>query len=205
MKLLYGTTNTAKLSYMREIVEDMGIEIVSLHDVELINPLPEIDESGNLPIENAQIKALAYYQSFLMPVFSCDTGLLLGGLPDKEQPGVHVRRRDGKTLTDEEMIEYYAQIAKTHGGNIEAKYQNAICLVLNQETIFSYNEDDISSESFLITDTPHKKRIQGFPLDSLAIEKKTGKYYYDMNHSGETSDQQVATGFKNFFGRVLEL
>ena len=49
------------------------IEIVSLAD--LGGKLPDVCESGRTPLENARLKAQAYYQAFRMPVFSCDTGL----------------------------------------------------------------------------------------------------------------------------------
>lgn len=33
MKLLYGTTNTAKLNSMRSKIEGLGIEIIGLKDI----------------------------------------------------------------------------------------------------------------------------------------------------------------------------
>ncbi len=99
--------------------------------------LPEVDESGNNPLENAKIKALAYYQAlheqtdFDYPLFSCDSGLYIDGLIEKEQPGVHVKRVDSKNLTAEEMIAYYSSLAGRLGGKATARYKNAICLVLS--------------------------------------------------------------------------
>ena len=64
MELLYGTTNKAKLESMRRITKILGIEIIGLKDI-LARPefskikLPEIDESGKNPLENAKIKAMA--------------------------------------------------------------------------------------------------------------------------------------------------
>ena len=57
MKLLYGTTNQAKLDSMRRITKTLGLEIVGLN--ELGQPLPIIDENGKSPLENATIKAKA--------------------------------------------------------------------------------------------------------------------------------------------------
>ena len=57
-----------------------------------------------LHIENARIKALAYYAALKRPVFTCDSGLYIDGLADSEQPGVHVRMVNGKRLTDDEMV-----------------------------------------------------------------------------------------------------
>ena len=64
-------------------------------------------ETGNTPLENARQKAIAYYQVFKMPVFSCDSGLYFDEVPDEIQPGVHVRNVNGRCLSDDEMIAYY--------------------------------------------------------------------------------------------------
>ena len=73
MKLIYGTTNKAKIEFMKKCIEPLGIEILSLNDVNA--PKLDIDESGNTPVENAKIKALAYYRALRLPLFSCDSGL----------------------------------------------------------------------------------------------------------------------------------
>ena len=106
MKLLYGTGNPAKLSVMRNKLEDLGIELIGLHDLDA--EIPSVAEDGRTPLENARQKALAYYDAFGIPVFSCDSGLYFEGVPDEVQPGVHVRTVHGKSLTDEEMLDYYS-------------------------------------------------------------------------------------------------
>ncbi len=121
--------------------------------------LPEVDESGNNPLENAKIKALAYYQAlheqtdFDYPLFSCDSGLYIDGLIEKEQPGVHVRRVGNKNLTDEEMIAYYSSLAGRLGGKATARYRNAICLVISANEIYEYMGNNIASAEFLFQGT----------------------------------------------------
>jgi len=78
MDLIYGTTNKAKIEFMKRRVEHLGIEILSLNDVGA--PKMYIEEDGNSPIANAKIKALAYYDALKMPVFSCDSGLSDSGI-----------------------------------------------------------------------------------------------------------------------------
>ena len=94
MKLLYGTTNKAKIKVMEKAVRGLGIELFSLND--LNSELPMINENGRTPLENAEIKAQAYYEKFHMPVFSCDSGLYFDGLEDEGQPGLYIRRVNGK-------------------------------------------------------------------------------------------------------------
>ena len=62
MKLLYGTTNRAKLDAMKKALAGLPIEMIGLGD--LSGPLPKIEEDGATPLENAQRKARAYYEAF---------------------------------------------------------------------------------------------------------------------------------------------
>ncbi len=201
MKLLFGTGNLGKLEYMREVVEGLGLEIIGLNDLDL-NLQLTVTEDGKDPLENAKIKALAYYQEFGIPVFSCDSGLYINGLDAQIQPGVHVRRVNGKELTDEAMIEYYSGLAAEFGGEVVARYKNAICLVLDEEHIFGYDGDDIVSTPFLLTSRVHPKKTAGFPLDSISVHIETGKYYMDLK-SDNTNYSSQSKGFRDFFLRTV--
>lgn len=202
MRLLYGTANPAKLEHMREMLDGLNIDIVGLNDVAARDI--EIEEVGSSPLENARLKALAYYRAYRMPVFSCDSGLYIDGLENDRQPGVQVRRVNGKRLTDDEMIEYYSSLALELGGNAEARYRNSICLILDEGNVFEYEGEDIFGERFIITSKPHEKRVPGFPLDSLSIDIKTGKYYFDLERDESSTDESsIAKGFRSFFTRSI--
>ncbi len=204
MKILYGTGNPAKLSAMKSRLEQLGIELIGLNDLrEKGFNIPEVLESGNTPLENARQKALAYYETFHMPVFSCDSGLYFDNVPDEVQPGVHVRNVNGKCLSDEEMMEYYGNLVKKYG-NLTARYKNAICFVMDGNQIFEKMDSSIESEKFILTDLPHSViRRKGFPLDSMSIDIKTNKYYYDLPES-KSEQLSVEDGFLLFFKKVLE-
>ena len=197
MRILYGTGNPAKLDSMRRRLSDLGIELIGLRDIAA--EIPDIQEDGRTPLENAKKKALGYYHAFGMPVFSCDSGLYLDNVTETEQPGVHVRTVGGKYLTDEEMLEHYSALAKKYGG-LTARYRNAICLVLDEEHVYEAMEESMASEPFRIVAEPHPKRKKGFPLDSLSIDLRTGKYYYDLDGS-ELDRVAVEDGFREFFRR----
>lgn len=203
MKLLFGTGNQAKLSTMKKRLSKLGIELIGLNDLKADGKeIPEVTENGNSPLENARLKAFAYYEAFQMPVFSCDTGLYFENVPDEIQPGVHVRNINGKCLSDEEMVTYYTSLAKKYG-NLTAEYRNAICFVADKNHIYESFEPDLSGEKFIITDKPHSEiRKKGFPLDSISINLKTGKYYYDLT-DGERKRFAVEDGYLKFFERVL--
>ena len=202
MKLLFGTGNQAKLNVMKIRLKPLEINLIGLEDLKKEGyTVPSVPETGNTPLENARQKAMAYYQVFKMPVFSCDSGLYFDEVPDEIQPGVHVRNVNGRCLSDDEMIAYYTGLAKQYG-NLTAYYQNAICLVLDETQIFETMDPSIASEPFLLTDTPHSKiRKVGFPLDCISLDLKTGKYYYDMPKE-ELEQLAVEDGVLAFFEGV---
>ena len=200
MRILYGTTNQAKLDSMKRITKVLGIEIIGLKDVN--QPLPHIEESGKNPLENAKMKAEAYYKAFSMPVFSCDSGLYFDNIEEKLQPGTDIRRVNGKELTDEEMIEYYSGLAKSHDDRLIGRYRNAIYFILDDETKFFGMDESLATEPFLLVSKPHEKRIKGFPLDSISVGLASGKYYYDIEEKS-VDQSAVEKGFKAFFEKVL--
>ena len=199
MKILYGTTNKAKIQVMKNAVESLDIELIGLGDID--SELPSIIENGKTPLENAEIKARAYYEAFHMPVFSCDSGLYFDELKENEQPGLHVRRINGKELTDDEMIKYYGTIAEQHGGKITGRYRNAIYFILDENHHYSSMDMLIATEPFALVVKPHSKRVEGFPLDSLSIDIATGKYYYDLDVKEVSAS--VEDGFRKFFEQIL--
>ena len=199
MKILYGTTNNAKLQTMKNAVEVFDVELVGLNDMD--GELPDVNENGNTPLENAEIKARAYYEAFQMPVFSCDSGLYFDEVNAEEQPGIHVRRVNGKELSDDEMIQYYASLAAKYGGKLTGRYRNAIYFILDEKHHYSSMDMSIATEPFIMVSVPHAKRVEGFPLDSLSIDIRTGKYYYDLDVKEVSTS--TADGTRKFFAKIL--
>lgn len=199
MQILFGTKNPAKLFHMKNCLKDIPISIIGLNDLNKI--IPDVEEVGNSPLENAKIKARAYYKEFNMPVFSCDTGLFIEGIGKERQPGVNVRTLNGKRLDDNEMIEYYSSLSREFNGKMYARYENAIYMIINNDEYY-YNGEDIKSERFIISHIPHKKIIDGFPIDSLSINISSNKYYYDIEY--EEDYFNVDKGFNNFIKKILK-
>lgn len=181
MKLLYGTTNQAKLSAMKSRLEKIGVELIGLNDLKAEGKrIPEVLENGDSPLENAKLKAAAYYDAFKIPCFSCDSGLYFENVPDEIQPGVHVRNVNGKCLSDEEMVEYYAGLAKRYG-NLVARYKNAICFAADENHIYESMDDSLTGEKFILTDKPHG-----------AVRKKR---FLAGQHFRRYADQQILLRF----------
>ncbi len=84
MKLLVATTNRGKVEEIKRVLEPLGFEII----------LPvrklEVEESGHTFLENAYLKAEAYYKEFRMPSLADDSGLEVKAL--EGFPGVFSSR-----------------------------------------------------------------------------------------------------------------
>lgn len=200
MNLIYGTNNPSKLESMVKMLDGLNINIAGLQSLSI--ELDEAEETGKDPLSNAIQKAITYYEQIKQPIFSCDSGLYFEGVNEKDQPGVFIKRIHGNNLSYREMLSYYSNLAERYGGKLTAYYKNSICLVIDKNNIYKYDGQDIHSEKFYIVDKPHIKYREGFPLDSLSVEMRSNKYYYDLE--GDKSENLgVIYGFRNFFQRSL--
>lgn len=200
--LVYATRNPAKLAVMEQYLAGTGIVLQSLGEVEagMGMAFPKVEEDGNSPLENAIKKARAYYEICRRPLFSCDSGLFIEGLPPAEQPGVCVRRVGGRELDDEEMQAHYLEIVKRLGGRCLAQYRNAICLVLDEKRVYTCEGDAISGEAFYLTMEVRPRQRAGFPLDAMSADRKTGRHFYDLE---EETEEEMKRGIADFFRRCL--
>jgi len=198
MKIVYGTTNISKIELMKSILKEFDIEIIGKS--EILTRIPNIEETGNNPLDNALIKAKKYYDAIQLPVFSCDTGLFIDELDADAQPGTHVRNIYGRRLSDEEMICYYADIARRCGGTCTAYYQNAICCV-TAKGIYKKMDSSIAGKKFILTSVPHEKRLEGFPLDSISVDQHTDEYFVNIPNRDILD---VSEGYCDFFEMLLK-
>lgn len=208
-EVIYGTGNSAKITYMERALKDLPLRVIGAKQAAAVKglTLPEVEETCATPLENARLKAESYFRLFESPVFSCDSGLYLWNLntglplPEEEQPGIHVRGREGR-LSDEELLEYHIGLVKKYG-RIRARYKNAICLIWSDKLRAESMAEDLWGEPFLLTDVPHARRVEGFPLDSISLELHTQEYFYDMEE-GSQDGVVSGGGFTHFFHHFLE-
>ena len=173
MKVLFATTNPAKVNKYKKALEDKGIELITIKDLEVNLP---INENGKNAIENAYIKAKAYYEATKIPTIGMDNNLFIENLPEEKQPGTYVRRINGKELNDEEMIEHYTNLVKEAGEKLMAKWVYGMVVCSDKGTAeFSWTK-----EHFYFVDTPSEKRNPGYPLDSISIIPEFNKYLVDL-------------------------
>lgn len=173
MKVLFATTNPAKVEKYREELQRKGIKLITLND---LDTKIHVEESGKNAVENAYLKAKAYYDLTHLPTIGMDNNLFIEGLPEELQPGVFVRRVNGKELNDEEMILHYTNLVEKYGGKLKAKWVYGMVLI-NNDKVYEYSW---SKSEFYLVDKPHEKRNPGYPLDSIAIDIKLNKYFVEL-------------------------
>ena len=163
------------------------------------------DEDGKSPVENAMIKA-AYYGQFHDPVITEDSALYIKELPmdDPRQPGLFVRRApDGHEMTDEEMTEYYAALAHSLGGRVTAYWLDgyAIC---KDGKVTGFMDDELSRlYAFYLVDTPHPTCHDGWPIDRISVDMKTGQYVTDRDAGSPTAAKEE-TVIQSYWKKLSE-
>ncbi len=191
-KVLIGTSNNSKITYLQELLKDYQVEFYTLADLK-IESTPE--EEGNTPLENAVIKAKSYGH-YCDYVICNDAGLYIKEIPldDPRQPGLHVRSPYGIRLNDEEMIAYYTNLVKSLGGKVVCYYLQGFA-VYNMGLITSFVDQGSASllNNFYLVSDPHPARHEGWPLDSISQNIDNGKYfveYHNLTALTKTSDQE---------------
>ena len=183
MKVLFATTNPAKVKKYADELAKRGIELITIKDIGInLN----IEENGKNAIENAYIKAKAYYDKTGITTIGMDNNLYIDGLPQDKQPGTHVRRVNGKELTDDEMLEYYTNLVHKYGGKLTAKWVYGMVIYNGKEE----KEYSWSKSNFYLVDKPCKKRNPGYPLDSMSIMPECNKYFVDLTKEDRNKDKQ---------------
>ena len=180
MKVLFATTNPAKVKKYKEKLEEKGIELITLKDLDF---KIDINENGKNAIENAYIKAKAYYDATKMPTIGMDNNLFIDGLPEEKQPGTHVRRINSKELNDDEMIEHYTNLVKEYGNKLTAKWVYGMVVCSNN----GVKEYSWSKSHFYFIDKPCEKRNPGYPLDSISIIPEYNKYLVELSDEDKKS------------------
>lgn len=196
MEILIATKNEAKIKKYSTMLNFLGIEYKTLRDFD-VNI--EVEETGNTPKENSTIKAKVYYKTFNMPVLVDDSGLILDKLPPAKQPGVFVRRHNGKELTDEEIISLYSKEIEKVGGETTGGFIIAITIIDENGKIYT-NE---KKHNRLFVSKPCKERNLGYPMNSLIYDKENNKYLAQIY---EGSNIYKGNSFENdleFIKKVL--
>lgn len=174
-KLLVASNNEHKLREIKEILQDIQVEVVGLKEA---NIDVDVDETGTTFMENAYIKAKAIYdlldnkEDYI--VMSDDSGLAVDILDGA--PGVYSARYAGEHGNSQKNNEKLLSVLKdTPFENRKARFICAIVLVYGKE-----EKIEVQGEvEGYITDKEHGK--DGFGYDPLFYVKEFNKTFAEMS------------------------
>lgn len=114
-QIILATTNKGKLNDVKEIFNDLDIEILSFLD---FKNHPEVEENGNTFSDNAIIKARAAFEKYKIPSIGDDSGLEAFQL--NGEPGIYSARYAGENADDEKnnllLIKKLSKLPEPHPG-----------------------------------------------------------------------------------------
>jgi len=120
-KYALATANPGKISEMRMILSNLGINILTRKDLG-INM--EIEETGTTFFENAKLKADVICLASGLPSIADDSGLLVDALNGR--PGVYASSFGGEDLTAEERCRYLLKQME----NSEQRRAKFVCTIV---------------------------------------------------------------------------
>lgn len=195
-QILFATGNQAKVKRFSAKLSKKGIEILTLMDLGIYL---DVVEDGKDAIANALIKARAYYSETGMIVIAMDDNLYIEGIPEEKQPGMYVRRVNGKRLNDNEMIEYYSKLASEYGknGKLICRWIYGMALIKDgKEYTYTWQKND-----FYLVDQPSNIINPGYPLNTISVNKKLNKYFTDLTEKDKQTIQEDESDVIEFITR----
>lgn len=195
-QILFATGNPSKAKRFSKGLYEKGIEVITPND---IDKEVKIEENGKNAIENALIKARAYSKTVNIPVFAMDDNLYLENVPEEKQPGMYVRRVNGKRLSDDEMIEHYLKLVREYGinGKLTCKWVYGMAVINNgKESTYTWSKED-----FYMVDKPSNKINPGYPLNTISINKKLNKYFTDITDEDKEKIQEDESDVVDFIAK----
>ena len=200
-ELIIGTTNQAKIEQIRGVLARAGF---------IVNGLPngfilDVAEDGQTAQENARKKAVAYAVALGVDVLSMDNALYFDGLAPEQQPGINVRRVNGRTdrPSDEELLAYYSKLVRSLGGRVNGQWEFAVCIAKPDG---EFQETTIISPRVFVGEASPKV-IVGYPLESIQIDPESGKYISEMSRQEQDEfwQRKIGRELEEFVKKVIRL
>lgn len=135
MKILFASTNIGKFIEIKQTIESiLDLELVTAKDLQKEPRFqaivaPDVEENGATYLENARLKALAFYSSFGMPCLADDSGLEVEALDGA--PGLFSARYAGVGCSFDDNIQKLLKTMK-HQANRRARFCCCLYLALNE-------------------------------------------------------------------------
>ncbi|MDA0208131.1 MAG: leucine--tRNA ligase [bacterium] len=193
-EVLVATGNEAKLERNRFVCEGSNIALREAVDYGMHSH--EVNEGSDL-VENARMKAQVYAGNVDVPVLGMDSAFVLEGV---DMDPAEVRR---SVVTEEEeaalsqreiadrMLAHYKGLAEARGGVIEGHWHDVFVCIFPDGT----EKVTECKRPIQLSTKVHEPVDEFFPIRSLYINRKTGKYPKEQTEEEtrvELEDYRVA-------------
>ena len=124
MKFVIATNNAKKLKELCAILDEFGIEALSLSEAGVES---DVEETGETFKENAKLKAISAMQATGLPAIADDSGLSVDAMFGR--PGIYSARYGGAACqSDEDRCRFLLnQMKMITKGSRSARFISAIC------------------------------------------------------------------------------
>ncbi len=156
-RLLIATHNPGKVREYRVLLADLPLELVSLADLGIQEP---VEETGATFEANARLKARAYAARTGLWTWADDSGLEVDALGGR--PGIHSARYAGPDATDLERCHRLLAELQGHPRPWRARFRCAVALVRPQDGQEAVTHGTLEGQ---ITDVP--RGSHGFGYDPI--------------------------------------
>ncbi|MBL7149828.1 MAG: RdgB/HAM1 family non-canonical purine NTP pyrophosphatase [Candidatus Cloacimonetes bacterium] len=192
MKLLLATRNKDKIVEIKEILEDLDVEIVSASD---IPGMPDVIEDQDTIKENAIKKAKECAAFSGMLTLADDTGLFVDALGGK--PGVYASRFAGENCSYKDNRNKMLKEMKGKT-NRKAQFRTVVAFASPQELIETAQGevDGTIIESEIGTG--------GFGYDAIFRAVETGKTFGEMSEKEKNKISHRGRAFRKMIPVIVE-
>lgn len=128
VRLLVATTNAGKIREIRQILDGLALQFVTLAD---LPPIAEPEETGGTFAENAELKARYYAGASGLGTVAEDSGLAIDAIGGR--PGVASARYPGATYADK-FANLYRELAP-HARPWTARFVCSLCYVGMEQAV----------------------------------------------------------------------
>ena len=165
-KLVFATQNNGKYNEVRKMMPK-NISLLNLNDLNFVGI---IQESGKTLKQNAKIKSDFIFKNFRINCFADDTGLEIDSLND--MPGVYSARFAGENCNSQDNIEKVWELLNGCK-NTNARFKTIFSLNINGKTFFF--EGKIDGKIIF-----KQKGLNGFGYDSIFIPNGYKKTFAEL-------------------------
>jgi XTP/dITP diphosphohydrolase len=197
MKLLVATRNPGKLREFQQLLDQPGLELVTLDQVGIQD---DVEESGETIAENARLKALAYARQSGMLVLADDSGLEVDALGG--EPGVYSKRYAGGGKTDADRNAFLLDtLSAVPPGGRTARFR---CVIVIADASGRTWESEGTCEGVIAFEA---RGTNGFGYDPIFVVGERGKHLAELSDDDKNRVShrgRAAQGAREILARIAE-